>query len=60
MSESALNNSKARYIAYLIIQKKHNSHLGISREKAVREYGYMWRDVLFWMDRMEREWDTKQ
>ncbi len=47
------NNKKARYIAALVLQHRYNKNLGMSYEKAVKEYRGIKAAVDYWIERQQ-------
>ena len=53
------NNTKARYIAYLIVQNRYNKNRGVSYLEAVRENISIREDIDFWIDVIDSDGERR-
>ena len=53
--EEKYNNSKARYLALLVIQHRHNRNRGVDYNRAVKENSAIKAGIDYWLARYGRE-----
>ena len=49
--DAKYNNTKARYIAFLVLQRRHNKNRGIEYSRAVKENSAIKADIDYWLER---------